>query len=705
MTVPGKIRAGQLVGSFGPGAIFDVENDSVMIMGLEKWHDTPANRLNEPVLENLLGVSYFVIPPSSGDDGFDIPCISFPKYRECEKCGKLSNDFSRKGTIHYCNKPGCNGKTHPARFITACTKGHIDDFPWMEWAHDGKETCSKPELKIRTSGFTSSLSAIKIECSCGSSRNMGSAMSDEALSRLGIKCSGKSPWLNKEASCCENPVTLQRGASNVYFPLNFSAISVPPWTKPINRRISELVHSWPKDQLREQKSVWVKFLKSNPLLASFTEIEIEKALDLYLEGETVDELSQIKKMEWKNFMAHQQYNDELFSIEEEEVPLSFKPFLEKTVLVKRIREVRCLTGFLRIDPGDPEMGEEGLPDSYNRLSKDRTNWLPAVEVFGEGVFLSLDNQLIQNWENRKIIKDKMQNLNEIYSNWRQERSLTPSPRVSAKFVLLHSLAHLLIRELSVSCGYSAASLRERIYCDKEMASILIYTASGDSEGSLGGLVQQGKKQNLEELLNRAIKSAQICTNDPLCSDIETGFTGTVNGAACHSCSYVSETSCENSNRLLDRSLVVDIDENSRTGFFSAIKPPTSETGEDLNHITETGILVRSKSEVIIANMLSKFSTRGLRFIYEAPLPARTFEEETPGSLHPDFTIEFNDKTYYWEHLGRTGDPNYMEKWRKKERWYKKNGYINQLIVSMDEENGTIDARKIREKIEGILQDK
>ena len=118
---------------------------------------------------------------------------------------------------------------------------------------------------------------------------------------------------------------------------------------------------------------------------------------------------------------------------------------------------------------------------------------------------------------------------------------------------------MLMRQLSLECGYSSSALRERLYCaegDKPMAGILIYTATSDSDGSLGGLVDQAVPDRLGPLLMDCVRSAEFCAQDPLCAHAEVGAHAHLNGAACHACVLLAETSCECGNRLLDRSLVV-----------------------------------------------------------------------------------------------------------------------------------------------------
>ena len=121
--------------------------------------------------------------------------------------------------------------------------------------------------------------------------------------------------------------------------------------------------------------------------------------------------------------------------------------------------------------------------------------------------------------------------------------------------------------------------------------------------------------------------------------------------------------------------------------------------EHLIHITKKGELVRSKSEVIIANILSDL---GISYEYEKPLYSK---EGRKDFRLPDFTIKYEGEVFYWEHLGMLEDPEYKNDWERKREWYEKNGYIDRLIVSKDKPDGGIDSREIvklaKEKILGI----
>jgi len=240
--------------------------------------------------------------------------------------------------------------------------------------------------------------------------------------------------------------------------------------------------------------------------------------------------------------------------------------VKRLVLVPKLREVRAQIGFTRLEPATPDLqGEFDLRVESAPLGLT-TNWLPATEILGEGVFLQLDEDAVQAWEQR--VKDRDGELLRGYELWKGSLTAKSQERapgyLGARYYLLHSLSHLLISAISLECGYSASAIRERIYCgpserdpDTPMAAILLSTGSSGSEGTLGGLVEQGRK--IREHLQRAWDLGRLCANDPVCashSPADDPAERYLEGAGCHGCLFIAETSCERFNRFLDRSLVV-----------------------------------------------------------------------------------------------------------------------------------------------------
>jgi hypothetical protein len=343
-----------------------------------------------------------------------------------------------------------------------------------------------------------------------------------------------------------------RGASNVYFSSTLSALSIPPWSDPIQILLNEQWQTLGQLSLKllpEAIESLKEFSGVNPndvILA----IQQRKSNTTTTGNLRREEYLALRNPGSSNF--YHPLAD--FQIRAEPVPALFQTQIAQVVLASRLREVTVLRGFTRIDPPDPENVEQKLAP----IAQKQPNWLPAVEHRGEGIFLELVESRVRDWERRPAVQQRMERLNAAYVVWREQRNLSAAPPVQPRTVLLHTLAHLLIRQLSLECGYSSTSLRERIYSGADTCGLLIYTASADADGSLGGLVQQGTRQRFDSTLQALLEHAQWCSADPLCTEHDPTKTGKLNGASCHVCSLVAETSCERGNRFLDRAFITDL---------------------------------------------------------------------------------------------------------------------------------------------------
>jgi hypothetical protein len=226
-------------------------------------------------------------------------------------------------------------------------------------------------------------------------------------------------------------------------------------------------------------------------------------------------------------------------------------------------------GFSRIFPES----DLSYIEQRKLFSSKKLDWLPAIIVRGEGIFLKFDEDRIENWLQKygafhnKRISEIITRFDDLRTKRHQDlKEITP------KFIMIHSFAHLLINQLIYECGYGSASLRERIYVSDDfkfkMSGVLIYTAAGDSEGTMGGLVGMGKPKALEQTIARSIEKASWCSSDPVCIESTGQGPDNCNLAACHSCTLLPETSCEEQNRLLDRGVLVGTLEEPASGFFS-----------------------------------------------------------------------------------------------------------------------------------------
>lgn len=528
----GRLRPTQLITTFGPGSLVDLPTRSVIVAGLDFWHG--GRELYEPRLQRLLGVDEFRAPPQRADNG-SVPCMAFPRWQVCGRDARLLQSAR-------CPDHGF-GYLYPARLIQACEFGHIDDFPWHWWIHRG--TDCRGELTLSAGGRSSSLSDLTIRCrACGRQRSLGGATSGS----LGIRCRGARPWLRSDDDgCTGTPRGLLRGASNVYFPLTSSALAIPPWTNPVQEllgRIWSRISDKSDDELRLIHPV---------MFSEWSEDVFLRAVRERREGTRQMTVTDLKVQEFHAIAQGQPAPDRDFQVTVMDTPPN-RVAIRAVRRLDRIREVVALRAFTRIDY--PDRDTTSVVNEAP-LSSTRLRWCPAIENRGEGIFVEFDEGALDSWSGRPAVRRLVRDIGRANDEARVARGLEPSPPVTSALVLVHTLSHLLIRQLSLESGYSSTSLRERLYVLDGMTGVLIYTASGDSDGSLGGLVAQAGPERFGALVEAALASAAVCSSDPLCAErMPRG--GHLSGAACHACLLVSETSCEMGNRFLDRGCLVDL---------------------------------------------------------------------------------------------------------------------------------------------------
>lgn len=603
----GDLRPSQLLYTFGVGAIVELPNLSVMVMGLDDWPiEQGASEINEPRLlravRNELGplVAKLLTPPatpeSTGYRGspFDdtanvgVPVAPFPRWLVCPYCRLLSPvqsglfelklDPYRKDRSRYvhriCKKPGKPPTVVPARFLVACESGHLNDFPWVEFVHRGKTDC-KYELRLYELGASGEVADIEVQCvRCEKTRRMSDAFSDDGKVEL-AQCWGRWPHLRKfdEDPCDCQQKTILLGASNSWFPMTLSALSIPSTTDKLGQLIEQ---NWA--ELEECESAREVKLKRKLLrgLATYSDEQVWAAVEQKKSGTDEDEgETDLRKPEWDVFSnPDPSLNSRDFRLRTVEAPPGYQKLLEKVVLAERLREVRSLIGFTRIEsPGDYSDVAEFPKEQRVPLSRAAPRWVPTCEVRGEGVFLQFSEAAVAEWTN--AMKQLDTEFFEAHRRWRIARGLEPHDGYpTVRYVLLHSLAHALIRQFSLECGYTTASIRERIYSrpgggDHEpMAGILLYTAAPDSEGTLGGLVSLGEPNTLARHLDQALEGIRLCASDPLCAEHHPYRDSlTLHGAACHACLFLPETSCERGNKYLDRAVLVNTWEPKGSPYF------------------------------------------------------------------------------------------------------------------------------------------
>jgi hypothetical protein len=572
----GQVRRSQLITTYGVGAIMAVEDESFMVAGIDQW-DVPTPNMHEPRLEKELRVDGFVLPPESGS-GVKVPVVRFPLWYSCPGCDTLNEHrFFTGKWDNRCN--ACGQSLIPSRFVTVCRRGHIDDFPYFHWVHHGHpkaEDGGAHRMSIRALGNTASLRDIVISCDCGvSERSMEGAFGKFALAQI-RKCQRRRPWLETADSvaCDEVPRTLQRGASNVWFPILHSALSIPPWSegafRSINRAWRTLQHV-PNEALAATIT-GMKLAEGTP----YTVEDLVRAVQQRKARDQGDDSGpdSIKSEEYDALCrgaADRGVKADFVCVPAKTLGPVTSAWFSQVQVVSRLREVRAMSSFGRLLPplpGDP-------PDYRAPLFEVDPRWLPGIEVSGEGVFMRLDQSYLEKWEVLPNVRNRVQRIHDNYAARLAGQGLKPSRVITPRLVLLHTLAHALINQFSLDSGYPAAALRERLYSSQEMCGLLIYTATSDSAGSFGGVAAQAESSRLDAALAEALERSSWCSGDPLCVEADAAGVDALNLAACHACVLLPEVSCEEMNVFLDRALLMGTPTNASIGYFSRAAVPTS----------------------------------------------------------------------------------------------------------------------------------
>ena len=596
----GAIRPSQMLYAYGVGALVDLPNFAVVVAGLQAW-DRPEETVSEPRLlaavQAALGpqVAQLVAMPwkeetrNATDDWarIGVPVIPFPRWMRCTRCNLLSTIdgglFTFNEDIYHPERArfehrGCGkGKAPsavPARFVMACVNGHLDEFPWQEFAHGYKPcTAGGGTLELSEPGSGTRSTEVLVRChGCGASAFVATAFDRTATVRPA--CRGRHPHLRTFERCIEAAQPLLLGASNTWFGITLSALFIPASAGgAIDDDVDALWVHLDIPPIRDEATL-EQALTFNPtleMLRAHSVADLWQAIDRRRNGERVQaETADLKRPEWLQFTnpsGAPQSAD--FTIAESAVPVRHRASIAQVIAATRLRETTASIAFARIDAPDPSAPDE--PGAVHRvpLTVGPTYWVPAVESRGEGLFVRLPEERVRAWEDLAQRTPRMMRLRDAVLH-----RFGPRAWPAMRYVFLHTLSHALINELALECGYSAASLRERIYASEEgaqepMAGILIYTAAPDSEGTLGGLVAMAESHTFGRILTEALHRATFCSSDPLCAEHEASDDDrTQHGAACHSCLFVPETSCERNNRLLERATLAETMACSDLAFFN-----------------------------------------------------------------------------------------------------------------------------------------
>lgn len=632
------VRLSQVVGVFGPGAMLDLPDRSVLVQGLDHWEmggKGTFRTIEEPRLARLLhqrlGDDGRVVgdrPPELRTPPLDpgdpkrlspgIKATVFPRWFACDALDGDVPNRRRLVPFHILTPPkrlehlGEDGKRRrasPIRFVCGCEEGHLQDIEWRKVVHTARSGTEGASDKARCAeqmwlvdGVSGDPRDTRVACDCGASVTLEELFQ---RGRLG-PCPGRRPWIGDaegDVEPCTAPDGLRlltRSATNTYFPQVASVISLPQSEDRLSRLIEEFWSVLQQCGSAMEVSLARKF---NPALgaslAGFPDDDVFDRLQTFSAGTTaaVAEAEDPRIAEYevlasgRGLIGENSFSAKLHA---ETLPRDvWDPHgadlldgIASVVAVHRLREVSCLYGFTRFEPAplaSDDLEDVGLAVRGAALGR-QPEWLPAVEQFGEGFFIRFAPEALDRWLARPEVEERARRLREGANAWRhakEARGQTVPPsheRERPDYVMVHSLAHALVTEVAIDCGYPASSLKERVYVlpvapgQPRRCGLLIYTATAGNQGTLGGLVEVTRR--FERVLASALERLELCSGDPVCADHDPPSADEdrmLHGAACHGCLLISETSCEARNLYLDRSLLVDTVGQVGAGYF--IAPP------------------------------------------------------------------------------------------------------------------------------------
>tara|TARA_B100000900_G_C20601750_1_gene725943 strand:+ start:3768 stop:5702 length:1935 start_codon:yes stop_codon:yes gene_type:complete len=524
-----------------------------------------------------------------------------PFSRTNNKCKNTRVEPKREGKFTPCGQIKNGGKIEPVRFVGYCGKGHIEDFPWVKMMqrkcspncdmHNRSHTVNQPSLYLADNSLGNGFNSLMLQCGecknstslAGVDRKTGQPNINDFIDQYGKKifqCSGKKPWSTEDDEQCENMLEIQpRAASKLYSAVQCSSIFVPESDEVTHDFILDpIVQTWiSENTLTSEIKVALGVM---PSFKEKYELDIQQMLDMIQEERDIINT----EIEQDDGLEDEDDNDFLF-LEYETLckkQVDDGRFISKTIpnenfsskindkfaslsQIKRLYSSVALLGFNRMTS---DFSDKKL--AFN-AARTNANFLPAYEIVGEGIFIDFSYEKIQEWRtNNPSFKEKEKQLrknsannifNDTYSN----------SAFNYGHVMMHTFSHLLMNQLSIECGYALTEIKERIYfCEKsKMAGVLIYTASSDSAGSLGGLVRMIKPNYFESLVSNAIANAQVCSNDPICKESNGQGNSGLCLASCHACSMIPDLACCTvpSNVFLDRNALIGNETNAK-GYFS-----------------------------------------------------------------------------------------------------------------------------------------
>lgn len=607
----------------GIGSLIETTDNSIIIETFDSWGYADLNeklahyiikddRLLQRLKNRFPNLKHLVAIPTDRDSilhHIQPKASYFPKWFYCTnpKCGRLAtyDEWLKRWLAagkkrEFFNPPKCSNNDcnenhlEQIRFVMTCSNGHIQDLPWELWNNRlptdrtneeenedenknektkgpqldfSKKCCERQDLVYKISRENTELSGIWIECkSCGKKANLKGIFNYEQ------KCNGKKFWLGQlngkfhEEECTAITSVKLKTSNSVYYANTLSSLYIPELQNPLSPEIRiDIDNMVESGQFTAEQIVQL--------------ISIQKKIDKELIQQYL-ETGDIKYIP-DNIYRQTEYDYFLEKVQSDNKQIKFRITdcsalingFSKLVKIDKLKKTTVQTSFTRNEPIDIDsilqnQNEYEYAVQRQSISKNSfdTKTLPALESYGEGILFVLDRKKLELWEKQQEVVERTEKIksNARNADWKSHqitaKTLTP------RKILIHTLSHLLMRELEYVCGYPISSLSERLYVSETMHGFLISAFDG-TDGYLGGLSNLcNDMENLGDIINSAILRATDCSSDPICIESDGQGVGQLNLAACHSCTLTPETTCELSNLYLDRNLIV----NKEYGYFKSI---------------------------------------------------------------------------------------------------------------------------------------
>jgi len=603
----------KLLSSYGGiGSLVETTDSSVIIETFDNWgyYNISQDEITKYLIidDRLLSrlkyifknLQYIVNIPDEYDRKIHPHANYFPKWFYCPKCKrfneyrswkenwkKLNNNLDSFYPPKCINKECHEEKLEQVRFVMTCPNGHIQDIPWQFWNNRtntkqaeqdftrvveeddsspiflnfSSKCCNNQELIYSVSRENSELSGIHIECkNCKKSEDLGGVFGFK------MNCSGNSPWFGKEhQNCSEKLKVVIKSSNSVYYSNLISSIFIPVNQMPISAEariaISNLLQN---NQAKEQIVSIIKMIYKVP----------ESQVLQYLNEGNDSFISEIvyREVEYDYFLSKENESGQPIKFSKIDVKGKING-LEKIIRIDKLKQISVQTSFTRQMPIDADAilldddDFEKIQYEVMRQSTSRNNintlLLPGIESYGEAILFILDRENVDEFIKNENIINRVKILRLNAQSSQRKFIKRKSEIITPQFILIHTLSHLIIKELEYVCGYPAASLKERLYVSDKMVGFMIMAIEG-SEGSLGGLVNQCEDiDNLSQIIRSALERAKDCSSDPICENSDGQGAENLNLAACYSCTLLPDISCEEFNCFLDRRILIDSD----NGFF------------------------------------------------------------------------------------------------------------------------------------------